>query len=109
MTPKLQTASRQPAIPRWLRQVVLAIREYFKPSLKCARIGHDIRTAETKRFEYPSKGWRGVADEVRYKYEYCNRRGCCHEQLKEETSRETINSLSMSSERWDTLKKRGWA
>jgi len=85
--------------------LVRVLREWRNPRLKCERLTHDWRQVPLRRYEYPSKGWRGVADDVSYTVQKCKR--CGAKGTMTETGRETINSLSMPSEHWRQLKATG--
>lgn len=83
-------------------------REFFRPSLKCERLGHDVAKRPAKRhfYRYPGRGFRSVADDVTEEREECGR---CGEGLTDwtETRYSGLQGLTMSSDRWDQLKCEG--
>jgi hypothetical protein len=84
------------------------VKEFLRPSLKCDRVGHAKERRQTRTgYRYPSTGFRGVADDVAERRTVCSR--CSAELTPWETiDRETINSLTMDSDRWAKLKRDGF-
>lgn len=84
---------------RWLR-------EFFRPALKCLRLGHAARFEKRYFYRYPARGFRSVVDDVTEERQECGR---CGEGLSEwvETRYSGLQGLSMSSDRWDRLKQDG--
>jgi len=80
-------------------------REFWKPELKCERIGHVPRERKRWGTRYPST-MRGVADSVTEKGEICDR---CGEVLKpwHEVGRHPIHKLTMDSASWNKLEEEG--
>lgn len=84
---------------RWLR-------EFFRPSLRCARLGH--RPTDRRRSTIrPNEGaFRGVADSCEETRQICK---VCKESLSEWqiVKRAPIHSLSMPKEHWSILDRDG--
>lgn len=80
--------------------------ELFRPSRKCARIGHKPRTRRYQVFTR-SAGYRAVADSGVLTREECRR---CHSVLTEGeiSKRSSIQSLSMPEPMWDALRANGF-
>lgn len=88
-------------VARWFR-------EFGKPALKCARLGHRMAECSIRVFLYPPEGifrMRHVADRAVEKFQRCRR--CGHETEREITDRSGLNGLSMPSEKWDRLEAEG--
>jgi len=84
------------------------LREFFRPALKCVRLGHCSPKKPTERhfYRYPGRGFRSVADDVTEERDECSR---CGEGLTGwvETHYSGLQGLSMSSDRWNRLKRDG--
>ena len=80
------------------------IRELFKPSLKCARVGH--RTGHRERRGFCSDSKDGVADRIIERQQACMR---CKAELSpwEVVFSRPIHSLSMPSDDMDELRSTG--
>ncbi len=87
----------------------MSIRRWFSelgnPSLKCARVGHDMREREYREYRYPPKASWAVADRAWMKRASCKR--CDHAEEPQEISRTALTGLTMSTEHWDQLKLQG--
>ena len=75
----------------------------------CKKIGHDKKEIHRNVYLYPSTGYSGVADGAEQTKEVCKGFFCDWSTNWEtdESTRSTINSLSMGSDKWRTLKKNG--
>ena len=85
---------------RWLK-------EFFRPSLKCARIGHVSGYREVREgFTKDTKGYRTVADEVIQLRPICPR---CSEPQGEwsDDYRSGINSLTLDTDKYRILDREG--
>lgn len=83
---------------RWLS-------EFFHPSRKCERLGHDMGEVRQRVYLYPAKHWDHVADDVVEVTPQCRR--CRHRGETKIKKRSGLHGLTMSGDRWDTLKSEG--
>ena len=81
-------------------------KEIFNKSLKCERLGHEIKTSEI-RIRKRSDGY-GICTDFKAKKDRCSRCGNYHPEpydLKELT---TYTSVSMPSSYWDSIRENGY-
>lgn len=81
------------------------LRELFNPGYKCLRIGHRLKVEEYTQYEYPSTGFRSVADEVTYHVSYCNR--CGFRDMPTEVDRDSLQGLTLDAGNWRRLRRDG--
>lgn len=79
--------------------------ELFNPKLKCERLGHNMQNIATRVYLYPSKSYRGVADEAIEIVPTCSR--CGHTEAMTIKTERTLNGLTMNGDRWDALERDG--
>lgn len=81
------------------------IKEFFKPRLKCDRVGHQEEEIIENGYVYPSTF--GVAAEGIKKFKRCAR---CYIEMSKPIyeEKEYIHSLSMPSNDWKILKANGF-
>ena len=90
--------------------IVIWLRELFRPSLKCDRLGHDWDQITIRGFQWPAENsWRHVADSVTVTIHDCRRCRVRERQESDEVKRrEGISSLEMPTPDWERLKERGF-
>lgn len=86
------------SIARWFA-------ESRNPSLKCERVGHNMRDREYRVYLYPPIARWAVAERAWMKQAACRR--CNHAEPESEISRTGLDGLTMDSDRWDILKRDG--
>lgn len=80
--------------------------ELRDPAKKCARLGHKMRRWTVRVYLYPPEyRWSHVADTGEEAHARCRR--CGHVEPVVTTRLGGLNGLSMSSEKWDRLRKDG--
>ena len=82
------------------------IKEFFKPSLKCRRVGHEI-VLSTKRIRRKSNRWHEVVADFDASFTFCKR--CGHEtKLLKEEKVDSFASCSMPDYMWKAMEKDGF-
>jgi hypothetical protein len=86
--------------------IIRFFKELFgSPQLKCERVGHKWIDLNESRFE-KTTSFRAVADEVSYIVTKCER--CEFEKGRSESDRESIQSLTLPSDKMRLLREQGW-
>lgn len=82
------------------------IKELFRPSLKCARVGHNV-IKDVVRVRIRSSSWREVVADYSATIERCKR--CGHKEPPVVGEKITgYTGCEMPSEMWDELDKNGY-
>jgi len=83
-------------------------REFWNPSLRCKREGHELELVTVKAYRWPANFTSHVADNVKYHAKRCK---CCGMFLPPSTWKQKdydgLSDLKMPSEDWDLLKQVG--
>lgn len=88
-------------------KILKAIKEYLNPSLKCDRIGHDIRT-QTAVIRRHSNMLSAVVADYSCNLQVCHRCGKSVGQPEKEEFLEGFTSCVMPNEMWDEINKNGY-
>ena len=83
------------------------IRELFRPSEKCKRIGHDM-TTKTFIIRRRTRAFRSVATDYKADIDVCKRCGHMDAQPKNEKEIDAYTSCTMPSVMWDEIRERGY-
>lgn len=87
--------------------MIRALKEYFNPSLKCDRIGHDLKTQQAV-IRRRSNMFRAVVADFVCKLKVCSR---CHKVVgapENEVLLEGFTSCQMPNEMWQEINKNGY-
>lgn len=87
--------------------MIRSIKEYFNPSLKCDRIGHELRS-QMAVIRKRSNMFRAVVADYSCNLQVCHRCGKIVGQPEKEEFLESFNSCSMPNEMWDEINKNGY-
>lgn len=82
-------------------------REFWQPSLKCERVGHEIGEDVRYGFTSPAFPRLHVADSVEQVRQVCDRCGATFSEW-ETTDRTGLSGLTLNSDRMATLKRDGF-
>lgn len=90
-----------------------ALKEFWRPALKCARIGHQMKISRFDGFARPARvGWHSsvlVAVRIHATAEVCRRCAFMDPAAVDLTPIEGTHSLSMPAARWDELDRLGFS
>ena len=82
-------------------------KELFNPSLKCKRLGHDMKTIVILIRE-EGGGFRNVVSDFNAKKDYCKRCGGEHSEPRDLEYVTGYTKCKMPSNMWDEIREKGY-